>query len=424
MSPIHVVGLGLDGTDGLAPATLAPITQASLLVGSDRHLAAFPHHPGQRWVLGDIQEILANLKTWSDDRPQETAVVFASGDPLFFGLGRLLLEVLPADRLTFHPHVSAVQLAFSRLKMTWHDAQSLSIHGRSWDVLIEALQQGQRKLAILTDPLHSPAGIAQLLRDLALPQTYEMAVCENLGGQGEAIHRGSPEQFLDRTFASLSTVILYLPTAEPHPLGLPQPWDPQTLPLLGIPDGAFYHFPDRPGLMTKREIRVQILGELALCPPQVVWDIGAGTGSVAVEISRLCPSSQVYAIEKTSAGLLLIQRNAQRFQVPNLIPIGGLAPQILQDLPQPDRIFIGGSGGHLEPLLATCCQRLAPQGRIVLALATLDHQATLHHWLQHHPCPHQWRQIHLDRSVRLGSLSRYSPLNPITLVTLTPERAI
>lgn len=199
--------------------------------------------------------------------------------------------------------------------------------------------------------------------------------------------------------------------------------DLETLPLLGIPDQAFLSFSDRPGLMTKREVRILILGELALQPEQIVWDIGAGTGSVSIEVARLCPSSQVYAIEKTAAGMALIQKNCDRFQANNIIPVHGSAPQVLSNLPDPDRIFIGGSGGHLNQILEICSQRLKPSGQMVLALATLEHLTITLTWLNSkqgdEPSQtYHLLQIHLARSVPVATLTRFSPLNPVTLVML------
>jgi precorrin-6Y C5,15-methyltransferase (decarboxylating) len=172
--------------------------------------------------------------------------------------------------------------------------------------------------------------------------------------------------------------------------------------------------------MTKRDIRIHIVADLALQPGQTVWDVGAGTGSVSVEINRLCPTSPVYAIEKTLAGSRLIQQNQQRLGNGNLHPIHGTAPEALADLPDPDRIFIGGSGGHLPDILDTCAQRLRPQGRIVLAVATLEHLSAVLGWAK--PRSPDWsvalRQIQVQHSVQVGPLTRWQPLTPITLITL------
>ena len=423
---IHVVGIGLEGQAGLSPAHFALIAQAQLLVGSDRHLAHFPHHPGAQIRLGSLTTALNQLQAFRRQQPQATIVILTSGDPLFFGLGRLLLAQFPAETLQFHPHVSSIQLAFSRLKQPWQDAQVVSVHGRSFNALIPLLQRGTTKLAILTDPDHSPGAIAQLILDLDLPHGYHCWVCENLGGEAEQIHQGQPAQICGQIFASLSVMVLLRETVDAV-LNLDK------LPLMGIPDHYFASFRDRPGLMTKREIRILVLGELALGPHSVVWDIGAGTGSVAIEMARLCPTAQIYAIEKTGAGQSLIKQNCQRFGVTNVVAIPGEAPQALQGLPRPDRIFIGGSGGNLTEILdyGLAALRVQLQETIsdpvpkpmVLALATLEHVATVQHWLDRSPdpkssLPAQFRQVQISRSATVGRLTRYVPLNPVTLVTI------
>ena len=185
-------------------------------------------------------------------------------------------------------------------------------------------------------------------------------------------------------------------------------------------------FSDRPGLITKRDIRIQILADLALQPDQILWDIGAGTGSVSIEINRLCPQSRVYAIEKTLAGITLIQQNRQTLGNTNLYPIHGEAPQVLEQLPDPHRIFIGGSGGNLTAILNACGQRLRPQGQIVLALATLEHLHSLFTWVnqtsgdQAQAWQVQLRQIQIHHSTQVAHLHRWQPLTPITLATLSP----
>ena len=342
-------------------------------------------------------------------------MVLVTGDPLFFGLGRLLLAELPPEQLTFHPHLSAVGLAFNRIKIPWQDARVISAHGRSFDELIQALQQGTQKIAVLTDGTHTPGAIAKLLLALDLPSCYQFWVCENLGGEAERVQTWPIEEVWAQTFAPLNVVVLRRQSDS----ALPSQLDLTTLPQLGLADQLFLSFSDRPGLMTKREVRLLVLGELALKAGQTIWDIGAGTGSVSIEIARLFPTSLVYAIEKTAAGTALISQNCRRFQVDNVVSIHGTAPDVLLDLPAPERIFIGGSGGNLSQIL-DACSRLAPGGVLVLALATLEHLTTALGWLSRSgKWNHQLLQVQLARSVPVGQLTRFAPLNPVTIVSAT-----
>jgi precorrin-6B C5,15-methyltransferase / cobalt-precorrin-6B C5,C15-methyltransferase len=408
---IHTIGVGLEGASGLSDRIQVLIRDSSLLVGSVRHLSYFPDYRGKRLVLEDLQMAIAHIEQGSlGDR----TVILVSGDPLFFGLGRLLLAQIPAEQLTFHPHISSIQLAFNRIKIPWQDARLISAHGRSLDEAVQALQQGAEKIAILTDRDNHPAAIAQLLVALDLPSNYEFWVCENLGGDDERVAPYDLEQLLSDppTFAPLNLVVL-LRRQQPADFN----WD--TLPRLGLPDRSFLSFADRPGLMTKREIRILVLGELALTPNAIVWDIGAGTGSVSIEIARLFPETQLYAIEQTAMGATLIEQNCRRFRVHNIQVICSKAPAGLVQLPQPDRVFIGGSGGNLSEILTVCGDRLAPDGAIVLALATLEHLSPVLDWVKTGDWHYRLLQVQIARSVPISSLTRLSPLNPVILVTIS-----
>lgn len=411
MTKVHVVGIGLDGVDGLAEGVRQVVEQATLLVGSERHLGYFANHQAKRLVLGDfslaIEEIRRQLAVGSG-----FIVVLVTGDPLFFGLGRLLLAELPPEHLSFHPHLSAVQLAFNRIKVPWQDARVISAHGRSVEELIQALQQGIQKIAVLTDGTHTPGAIAAVLLALDIPTYYQFWVCENLGDATERVQCWSIEALRSQTFASLNVVVLLRSSDSSRQLNL------ATLPQLGLADHLFLSFSDRPGLMTKREVRLLVLGELSLHAGQTIWDIGAGTGSVSIEIARLFPASTVYSIEKTAVGTALILQNCRRFQVENVISMHGTAPDILENLPAPNRVFIGGSGGNLLQIL-DACSRLVPGGVLVLALATLEHCNTALEWCRGHGWNHQLLQVQLSRSVPVGPLTRFAPLNPVTLLTAT-----
>jgi len=414
MTQVHVVGIGLDGAVGLTDTGRQLIERATLLVGSDRHLNYFPNHPAPRLVLGDFTQAIREIRTQlATDDTNKCIVVLVSGDPLFFGLGRLLLEELPREQLTFHPHLSAVQLAFHRIKIPWQDARIISAHGRSLEELIQVLQQGVEKIAVLTDGTNTPNAIARLLLGLDLSVSYEFWVCENLGGIDEQVKCLPLDAVVNEKFAPLNVVVLLRQSDAEQPLEV------ESLPMLGLPDETMLSFSDRPGLMTKREVRILILGELALQPEQIIWDIGAGTGSVSIEIARLSATSQVYAIEKTAIGTALIEQNCRRFQVKNVVSIHGSAPDILQQLPTPNRIFIGGSGGNLNLILDTCHARLLPNGVVVLALATIEHLNRTLDWLNSHRWQYRLLQVQLSRSVPVAQLTRFTPLNPVTIVTAT-----
>ena len=280
----------------------------------------------------------------------------------FFGIGRLLLRAFAAEQLMFYPQPSAIQLAFSRLKLPWQDATLVSVHGRDEQQLVAAIKRGETKIAILTDGVFTPRAIAALITALDFPVRYRLWVCENLGSADEQLSAHWPHELAQRDahsstqvdFADLNVVVLLrqsMAAAES---------DRQldSLPLIGLPDSVFEGFRDRPTLMTKREIRLLILGALAPVDGQIIWDIGAGTGSVSIELSRLCPKARLYAIEKTAMGVGLIAQNAEKLAIAPIQVVQGVAPAALADLPIPDRVFIGGSSGQLTAILNFLTERM------------------------------------------------------------------
>ncbi|NET46244.1 precorrin-6y C5,15-methyltransferase (decarboxylating) subunit CbiE [Okeania sp. SIO2B3] len=417
---INVIGIGLDGVVGLNESVRKIVERATVLVGSDRHLRYFPNHSAEIIVLEDILETIVEIRQHLDT-PNSCIVVLTSGDPLFFGLGRLLVTHFPPEKLRFYPHLSSVQLAFSRLKIPWQDAKIISVHGRSMDELIQALQQGIEKIAVLTDNTHTPKAIASLLLALDLPIDYHFWVCENIGSEDERVQQWSIDEAQQEIFAPLNIVVLLRQSKIAS-----QSIDLANLPWLGIPDNYFFTYDDRPGLMTKREVRVLILAELGLQPGQIIWDIGAGSGSVSVEIARLFSDSTVYAIEKTAAGTSLIEENCRRFQTNNVVSIHGNAPDILHHLRPPHRIFIGGSSGKLRNILGVCGMRMLPGGIIVLAFTSLENLHTALSWVEERKkSDRSWNyrllQVQLSRSIPIANLTRFTPLNPVNIMIISRQ---
>lgn len=420
---VHVVGIGLDGAAGLSESAQQVVEMAALLIGSDRHLSYFPQHYGERWALEDlteaILEIRRHLATQTELEPDAgSIVILVAGDPLFHGWGRLLISQLPPDKLTFHPHVSCVQLAFNRLQIPWQDAHCVGSQGRYFEELTAKLKLGVEKIAVLADETRTPATIASLVKALDLPTRYEFWVCENLGAADERVIHKSLESLLRESFAPLSVVVML---RESPPKA--EPLDVAKLPLLGVPDAAFIGCGDRPGLTVEREVRVLVLAELALQPEQVVWDVGAGNGAVSIEVARLFPQSEVYAIEQTVSGTSAIELNCGRFGLQNVFSIHGTAPEILHRLRPPHRIFVGGSGGGLTKILGVSALRLLPGGSIVLVLDALEDIATVLSWIGDRVRrePH-WSyrilQVQLSRSLLAGDLTRFDPLRPISIMTI------
>lgn len=403
---LHVIGLGLEGLQCLSPQAQVCLAQAEIIGGSKAHLQTVVDHPARKLPLGS--DIVAWLDQIADSLQQQSVVVLASGDPLFFGLGRLLTERFDRQCLRFYPQVSSVQLAFNRLGIPWQSATVVSVHGRQPDRLEQVLKQGKSPLAVLTDWVHTPGEIARLIRDMRPPVPYRMWVCSNLGASQETIQAISITDAIKASFPNPNVVVL---VADSLDSDRPQP-------LFGIADGDFYTFPDQPGLITKQEVRALSLSLLRLRPNITVWDVGAGTGSISIEIARLVPDAQIYAVEKTAAGLALIEKNCHRFGATQVFAIRGGAPAVLESLPKPDRIVIGGGGKAMSDILDVCCDRIRPGGTIVANFATIETCMLTKQQLQDQGWIVQLLQVNIARSATLATTNttRFVPLNPVILL--------
>lgn len=354
MGNIVIAGTGIEGIEAFSPKILERMQKAEVLIGGQSQLDLFPDFVGEKVVVGDNPEAITG-RLLTSEKP---TVIIVSGDPLFFGIGRSLLRNLPADRLEFIPNVSSVQHAFARIKIPWDDAVFISVIDRDLRLEMDRVVTSD-KMAILTDQKNTPALIAQELiargRDV-----YTVYLCENLGMENERIARTSLKKLQDMTTQSLSILILVREFEGP---------EQESIPLLGIPDGEF-HVPKN--VLTQEEIRVLTLGKLRLQHGTTLWDIGAGSGSVSIEADNVLKTGRIFAIEKEAERLDVLKRNLRRFNSRKIIVVPEEAPECLDNLPDPDRVFIGGAGGRLMDVLETVDQRLQPQGRVVINALALD----------------------------------------------------
>lgn len=402
---IWVVGVGNEGAESLTPRALALVEKAEVLVGGQRLLDCFAHVPAERVRIGArVDEVLAAVVR---RRGERRVVVLATGDPNYFGITRALLRHVPAEDLEIVPNVSALQWAFAKAREPWDDAAFLTVHGRSLDGLVEAVR-GRRKVCVFTDERNTPSAIARELGEAGLSD-YEAILCEDLGGPRERVSRMSLTALAEYEAHPLNTLILLGPGASsaPEPLA----WTP------GLPEEAFDHRRPKLGLITKREVRVLSLSRLALRANSVVWDIGAGSGSVSIEAARLSPQGRVFAVEKNAEDVEIVRSNIEKFRVPHVTVLHATAPDGLEELPAPDAVFIGGSGGKLREILRIAAARLKAHGRIVVNAITVE---TLHETVA------VFREVGLEHEAILASIARSKPLlgmmsfealNPVYIVT-------
>ena len=404
-----VIGIGADGPNGLSPEALDHIATARVLAGGRRHLGFFESRNGESIVIdADIAGVIQRLRAVY---AREKTVLLASGDPLYHGIGRALLEAFPREELTFIPHPSSISLAFARIKQTWDDARIVSLHGRPLETILPDLSARRSKIAILTDALNHPGAIADLVDRLGLGDRYEMFVCENLEGLDERVTRWTIDEARGQSFSPLNVTILLRTNSEDN--------DATPLPLLGIPDSSLRHGHGPKGMITKREIRLISLAYLELGAHDVLWDVGAGSGSVGLEAARLSPGLKVFAIERDPAAYEMILENIHTFRIVGIRAVRAEAPEAFADLPDPDAIFIGGSGGRFREIAAEAIQRLRPGGRIVVNCVTIVNFLLAWQILDTQNLGAHATSVQLAHSAPLGGLHRFVPENPIFILRAT-----
>jgi precorrin-6Y C5,15-methyltransferase (decarboxylating) len=356
---ITVVGTGTG-----APVPLDVLAGAALVVGGRRHLEAVTLPEGaERIVLGPLAPALDAIGSYV--AKERRVVVLASGDPGFFGIVRALAERFGAERLDVRPGVSSVAAAFARLGLTWDDAVVVSAHGRDARTAVNACR-AHPKVAVLTGPGAGPAELGAALARTAPGRV--LAVASGLGSAGERVERVSPAEAAGRDWGTAVSVVLCLD--ESRALG-----PARTVAGAAAPAGwalAEDGFAHRDSMITKFEVRALALARLGPRPGDLVWDVGSGSGSVAVECARL--GAAVSAVEKAADGVERIRANAVTHGV-DVHVVHGEAPAALDGLDAPDAVFVGGGGREL-PAVVTACARRARR-TVVVALAALDRVPTV-----------------------------------------------
>lgn len=404
-APVAVVGIGADGWPGLAPAARAAVGEARVLVGSARQLALVPAGA----AAGDRRPWPSPMTPLLDALPALADAgglcVLASGDPMLHGIGATLARRLGPARLRVHPHVSAFALACARLGWTAAETDLVSAVARPDEVVLARLQPGRRIVVYLTGT-DGPARIAALLRDRGHGASV-LTVAERLGAPGERLavttaagHDGTPADPL-------------------HLVAIEVRADPGT-PLLprtpGLPDDAF----DHDGQLTKREIRALTVSALQPTPDGLLWDVGAGSGSVAIEWLRAEPTARAVALEPRPDRAARIHANAAALGVPDRLEVrAGRAPEDLADLPAPDAVFVGG-GVSVPGVLDACHDALRPGGRLVANAVTIEAEQALH--AAHARHGGRLLRVQLAHADAIGGFTAWRPRLPVTQWATTTER--
>jgi precorrin-6Y C5,15-methyltransferase (decarboxylating) len=381
-----VIGIGEDGWDDLSADARDLLYESEIVLGGERHLKMLPKDwEGERIVWSSpIREAVSKIVSW---RPEDSAsvqkvAIMASGDPLCYGIATKLLRHLPIEEIWIKPALTTFSLMCSRIGWSLPDVETLTIHGRPVEMLHPFVQPGA-KLLVLSKGEESPEKAAKLLCARGFGKSI-ITVLEHLGGRKERQFSGPADSWNHPEGAALNAMAIEcIPESNATILSR----------IPGLPDEAFFH----DGQLTKREIRAVSLSRLMPVVDQVLWDVGAGCGSVAIEWMRTSPRCRAVAIEKSKSRLKLIEQNSQELGVPMLQIISGSAPEVLADLPAPDAVFIGGglSSGNL---LQTCWNALKPGGRLVANAVTLEGEQKLL----------QWQNENAGKSGASGDLTRLS----------------
>lgn len=411
-SKIHIIGIGDDGLDGITSQAKRVIDEAELLLGAESTLKLVPRGSTERVMIGaDLEDVLQRISAASGKR----IVVLASGDPLFYGVARYLCDKLGKERFDVLPHVSTMQLAFARVKESWEDAYLTNLATNPLDAVIEKIRTADT-VGLFTSDRFSPRDVSQALLDANIDY-FHAYVCENLGSPDERVTQGSLGEIARDEFGSLNVMILVRRPETPD-----QPTDAYVTRRFGNPDELFLQSRPKRGLLTPAEVRSIALAELAVGPSSVVWDIGAGSGSVSIEAALLADRGTVYAIEMDPEDINLIRSNAERFRVRNLTPVLGRAPEAWGNLPRPDCIFVGGSGREIARVVELAFKQLAPGGRIVANVASIESLSTLDESLHRLAGDVKVLMINVARGTHQLERVRFGALNPSFLLSAMKAR--
>ena len=409
-----IVGIGDDGLAGLTESARRIVQEADVILGAGSTLRLVEGTAGRKVTLeADMPSALRQVReALTSRRP----VLVSGGDPLFYGVARYLCDRLGKDQFEVVPHVSSMQLAFARVKESWDDAYLTSLAGRPFEAIVDRVRTAE-KVGLFSSDDNPPSKIFRELLDRGIDY-FKAYVCENLGSPDERVTQGEMVDLAGLEFDPLNVMILVRKPNRPD-----RAKGGSRYRLFGNPDYLFAQGQPKQGLITQAEVRSIALAQLDIRPTSVVWDIGAGSGSVAIEAAQLASQGMVYAVEPEAGDLALIQANAEAFGVPNVRPVNGRAPEVLATLPDPDAVFVGGTGRQVDTVLTAAFARLGPGGRLAVNVATIDGLATAHRTLKTLAGEVQIWNVAIARGIEQMDRVRFEAVNPTFLlaVTKTPE---
>jgi precorrin-6Y C5,15-methyltransferase (decarboxylating) len=412
---IYIIGVGSDGLAGLTSRARDLLLSAELVFGSENTLKLLPELRGERRPLGaELQEAVTTL---TELLGRKRLAIVAGGDPLFYGVARYLCDRIGKEHFEVLPHVSSMQLAFARIKETWEEAYLTNLQTHPLESVLDRIRTAET-VGLFPSENEGPSEIAHTLLARGLDY-FRIYVCENLGGPDERVTQGELRDIQDLEFSPLNVVILKRKPGRPD-----RPASTTRFRMFGNPDDVFAQSRPKSGLITQAEVRSIALAEMAIQPASVVWDIGAGSGSVAIEAARLSEPGPVYAIEQDAADFHLILANAEAFSVRNVHAVHGIAPDVFSDLPAPDSIFVGGTGHEVARLLEAAWEALRPGGRMVVNVATLESLSATHAVLKRLAGGVHALLVNIARSNEQLETLRFEAVNPTFLLCAAKSNSI
>jgi precorrin-6B C5,15-methyltransferase / cobalt-precorrin-6B C5,C15-methyltransferase len=409
---IYIIGIGNDGLAGVTARARDLILSAQLVLGSDNTLSLMPELTVERYRIGaDLQEVVRTVEANANKR----MVIVAGGDPLFYGVARYLCDRLGKDRFEVLPHVSSMQLAFARVKESWEEAYLTNLATHPLEEVLDRIRTAE-VVGLFTTEQEGPPIIARRLLARGLDY-FRAYVCENLGAPDERVTQGELPDIQSMEFSPLNVMILKRKPDRPD--APPIAAERGKSHRFGNPDELFAQSRPKSGLITQAEVRAIGLAQLDIQPGSIVWDIGAGSGSVAIEAAQLAYPGTVYAIEQDATDYHLILANAQSFGVRNLKAIHGTAPAVFAELPAPDAVFVGGTGREIGRLLEAAFAALRSPGRLVINVATLESLNTTYAALKTLTRPVQVLLVNISRGVEQFETLRFEAVNPTFLLAVT-----
>ena len=416
---IHVIGIEASCTESFFEAKEKIILNAEKIAAPKRFLNSFKIWLQKKNINTFDPDLfttdkLTGFSTWLKKDHKKT-IIFSGGDPLWFGIGKLLTQNFPLSKLYFEPAPTSFQLAFSRLGKPWQNTQWISLHGREEVSFEKAIQKLPSSLVVLTDPSRGGAKeVWELLQSVRLENNYELFIFERLGYKNERISKINSNEHFPKDLDPLHLVILF---KRPKPL-----IESEKLPLFGINDSIFLQSPDYPGLITKREIRVQILAELNLPKKGIIWDIGSGTGSIGLEALRISPNLKLVSIDKRIGSKITIEENSKRLGVKPSLIIEDEALSILKEkkighnLLNPDRVILGGGGQKSHLILEELFEQINSGCIIVIPLISIKSLSRLETLLKPKVKKVFISQHQSYKGIPIGEDTRFTPLNPVFIL--------